>query len=91
MSAKNESCEVSNVIIESRRRIHISGVKDVLSFDDETVALDSCLGRITVKGEELRITGFNTESGDLTAEGRIHAAVYLGDRSTGGFISRLFK
>lgn len=83
---------VQNVIIENRKRLNISGVKDVSSFDDETVLLDTALGRMTVKGEELHIESFNTQTGDLMATGKVHAVVYMSDvKTSGGFLSRLFR
>ncbi len=81
-----------NIIIESRKKLNISGVKDVTSFDDETILLDTKLGKMTVKGENLHIENFNTETGDLMATGQIHAVVYMSDgKSSGGFISRIFR
>ena len=81
-----------NIIIESRKKLNISGVKDVTSFDDETILLDTKLGKMTVKGENLHIENFNTEIGDLMATGQIHAVVYMSDgKSSGGFISRIFR
>ena len=83
---------VQNVIIENRKRLNISGVKDVSSFDDETILLDTALGRMTVKGEGLHIESFNTATGDLTATGKVHAVVYMSDvKTSGGFLSRLFR
>ena len=83
---------IQNVIIENRKKLYISGVKQVISFDEETVLLDSTLGRMTVKGEGVKIENFNTDTGDLSASGTIHAVVYMAGReSGGGFISRLFK
>ncbi len=83
---------VQNVIIENRKRLNISGVKDVSSFDDETVLLDTALGKMTVKGEGLHIESFNTTTGDLTATGKVHAVVYMSDAKTsGGFLSRLLR
>ena len=40
---------VQNVIIESRKRLNVSGVKDVSSFDDETILLDTVFGKMTIK------------------------------------------
>ena len=91
MAEKYDNNTLQNIIIENRTKIHIQGVKEVLSFDDETVYLNSSLGKITVKGENMRIASFNTETGDLLAEGKIHAAVYMGDKKNGGFISRILK
>ncbi len=83
---------VQNVIIENRKRLNISGVRDVSSFDDETVLLDTALGKMTVKGEGLHIESFNTTTGDLTATGKFHAVVYMSDAKTsGGFLSRLLR
>jgi len=80
------------IIIDERKNLIISGVKEVKSFDDETVLLDSIMGKITVKGEKLHIISFNTETGDLTAEGKIHAVVYMSDENRGGgFMSRIFR
>ena len=83
---------VQNVIIENRKRLNISGVKEVASFDDETILLDTVLGKMTVKGEGLHIESFNTAVGDLSASGKIHAVVYMSDtKASGGFLTRLFR
>ncbi len=81
-----------NIIIEGRKKLNISGVRDVISFDDETILLDTALGKLTVKGEGLKIAGFNNTTGELTATGEIHATVYMSDgKSSGGIVSRLFR
>lgn len=81
----------SNIIIEKRKKLSISGVKDCLSFDEETIVLSTVLGRLTVKGMALHITNFDTNSGDFTAEGKINAVVYTADEKKGGFFDRIFK
>ena len=89
---QENSTSVQNVIIEGRKKLNISGVKDVTSFDDETVLLDTDLGKMTVKGEGLHIENYNTQTGDLMATGKIHAVVYMSDAKTsGGFLSRIFR
>ena len=89
---QNSGFSSQNVIIENRNRLNISGVKDVLEFDDETILLLSHLGKMTIKGETLHITAFNNETGDLTATGKVHAVVYMSDeKNLGGFISRMFR
>lgn len=81
-----------NIIMENRKRLSVSGVKEVVTFDDETLLLISVLGKITVKGEGLHIESYNTESGDLTVSGTFHAVVYMSDdKTSGGFISRFFR
>ena len=81
-----------NIIIENRAKLNVSGVCDVVSFDEETILLKTVMGKITVKGENLRITSFDNEIGDLIAEGKIHAVVYMSDdKESVGFFSKLFR
>jgi sporulation protein YabP len=80
-----------SVIIENRKKFIISGVKDVFSFDEETVMLDTVLGKLVIKGDSLHILNFNNESKDITGEGKIHAMIYTQDEKNGGFFSKLFR
>ncbi len=80
-----------NLIIENRKAIILSGVKEVLGFTDDTINALTELGPITVRGEDLKIGNFNTEKGDLTATGRIIAVVYTGANPKGNFLGRLFR
>lgn len=81
----------SNIIIENRKKLTLSGVKDVVGFDEETIALETVLGKVTIKGNKLRIQNFNTENGDLTADGKISAVVYISEQKNNGLISKLFR
>lgn len=80
-----------NIIVEDRKKMTLTGVKDVLSFDDETFVLDTSLGKMTVKGYGLHIINFDTKSGDFSAEGKLYALVYTSDEKNGGFLSRMFR
>lgn len=92
MFALDENYSSQNIIIEGRKKLTMSGIKDVISFDEETLLLDSVMGRITVKGEGMHIESFNNEAGDLSASGKVHAVVYMSDaKHEGGFFSRIFR
>lgn len=80
-----------NVIIEDRSRIMITGVSDVDSFDEETVVLVTDMGELTIKGQNLHVTKFNVESGEMSIDGMLSAFFYSGEKSKGGFFSRVFK
>ena len=80
-----------NIIVENRKKFTLTGVAEVVSFDEETVILDTGLGRLAIKGEELKLGNFDTEKGDVTGEGKIHALIYTASSESGGFFSRLFK
>ncbi len=83
--------ENQNIIIENRNKTNVTGVIDVISFDDETVLLNTNEGKITVKGENLKIESFNNENGDLVCGGKINAIVYMSDVKSGGFFSKLTR
>ena len=80
-----------NIIVEDRKKFTLTGVKEVLSFDENTVLLETTLGKLAVRGEELKLGQFDTQKGDVSGTGKIYALVYTADESTGGFFSRLFK
>lgn len=80
-----------NIIIEDRKKFTLTGIKDVLSFDDETVTLNTVLGKLVLKGAGLHILNFINETGDLSGEGKIYAIAYTAEEKSGGFISRLFR
>ena len=79
------------IIVENRKKLTLTGIKEVISFDDETIMLESCLGRLAVKGFNLHILNFNNENGELSADGKIHALIYTAEEKNGGFLSRILK
>ena len=68
--------EQHNAILENRKKLMLSGVTDVESFDEKLVVLYTQLGELTVKGSELHVNEMSVESGDLTVEGEIKALIY---------------
>ncbi len=90
-SVKNEK---QNIFIENREKITVSGVIDVESFDDENVILDTELGVLIIKGQELHINKLSIENGELIIEGDIISCTYTDEdiRTKGlGFLGRIFK
>lgn len=84
---------VSNVMLQNREKLTVSGVLDVASFDDENVALETELGGIMIKGSDFRINKLNVDIGELVIEGQIDSFFY-GDgyaKNKGGFFARMFR
>lgn len=79
-----------NVILENREHMSISGVAEVISFDEREIALVTSGGVLTVTGEELHVEKLNLEIGELSVEGRIEAVIYQDDNRRASFWSRLF-
>ena len=83
-----------NVILESREKLTITGVLDVLSFDDQIVIVETQLGLLTVKGEDLRINKLSIDSSEIIIEGEIYNLGYsegdLAKKST-SILGKIFK
>lgn len=82
-----------NVIMEERKKLNISGVNDVDSFDEETVVAYTDMGELTIKGNDLHINKLSTETGELVIEGKIRALYYNEEQSgkQGNVFSRIFR
>lgn len=87
--------KVSNILLENRHRLSISGVLDVDSFNDEYIVLDTEMGVLVIRGQNIKINRLNLESAEMLVEGNISACEYTDDEVTkgrsGGFWSKLFK
>ena len=86
-----ERIKAHQLVLENRERLHLTGVKDVDSFDETKVIVYTELGELNVGGSGLHIQNLNTEDGSLTLEGTVSSLFYTGDEPAGGFFSRLFK
>ncbi len=88
---KNQREDVQNIIIESRRRISVSGVEDVDSFDECDMILQTTMGTLSIKGEGLHIIRMSVEMGELSVEGEIQSLQYNNIKQQGGMFSRHFR
>ncbi len=84
---------LQNLILENREKLNVSGVNDVLSFDDQVVIMETELGLFTVKGENLKINKLNIDTSEVIVEGRINNLSYSEHqlKSEGGIFGKIFK
>jgi sporulation protein YabP len=89
---KTRPVEVSNnIMLEGRSKLTVTGVKDVESFYDTSVVLDTTGGTLVVKGRGLKLERLTLENGEIVANGDIDSVEYEEEAGhTGGFFSRLF-
>jgi sporulation protein YabP len=81
-----------NCILEDRKRLSVSGVNNVESFDEETIVAATDYGDLTIKGQRLHITKLSLEIGELAIEGEIFSLSYSeAVEKSGGFLSRVFR
>ena len=46
----------SSLSLEDRKKLTLSGVLEVVNFDDEKISLNTILGNLAIKGEGLKIS-----------------------------------
>lgn len=77
-----------------RKLLEITGVLNVESFDSEEFLLQTELGHLTIRGQNLHIKNLNLEQGLVSIEGIVNSLSYLdpGSHSGGkGLLGKLFR
>ena len=74
---QNNSIAVpQNIIMENRKSLRISGVKDIDSFTETRIVLSTILGELIIKGEDLHVMALDAETGDFSMTGSISSCTY---------------
>ena len=91
----NSNNIIQNLILENREKLTITGVVDVLSLDDQIVIVETQLGLLTIKGEELRINKLSLDSSEVIIDGEIFNLGYseagMNKKSSGSILGKIFK
>lgn len=77
--------------LDDRKRLHMTGVTDVESFDEEMVVLHTVKGTLVVRGSDLHLQMLSLDGGQIHVDGMVDSLTFE-DRTPGGssFLSRLF-
>jgi len=75
--------------LNERKTVTMTGVTEVVSFDDTSVTLHTALGALMIQGEQLQLKSLSPDGGQMAVEGRINALAYEEPRPAGGFWRRL--
>lgn len=83
----------SNIVMQNREKIDLTGVVDIHSFDDELVLVETVQGIITLKGFNLKINKLNLENNELSVEGKINSLSYSEnvEQKKESMLGKLFK
>ena len=93
MDIKKEHLTFSQDIrLFSREKLDVSGVVDVIRFDDLCVVLQTRCGELTIDGKNIKISVLDTEKGVVSLDGTIDAIYYSDDnkKEKRGFFGKLF-
>lgn len=84
-----------NIVLENREKMNVTGIVDVLSFDDQIIIIETELGLLTIKGEDLKINKLSIDTSDFIVEGRINSLTYSNTDSgmpkSKNILSKIFK
>ncbi len=80
------------ITLSNRNKMSLTGVTDVISFNDDRVDLKTNMGTLVIKGKGLNINKLNTDSGNLDVTGEVQLLEYVNRRDKGtGMFGGLFK
>ena len=66
-----------NITIGQRKSINITGVKKIENFDENEFLLETNMGYLMIKGNNLEIIKLDTYQGDVSIKGKIDSLNYL--------------
>jgi len=83
-----------DLVMKGRRLLDIQGVKQVESFDNEEFLLETVMGFLSVRGQNLQMKNLDVDQGIVSIKGKIFDIVYLDENQSEkakGFFSKLFR
>ena len=75
--------------LSERKHLNLSGVTEVVSFDEEAVVLKTSLGILTVHGENLQLKNLSLDGGQVAVEGAIAAMIFEEPRPERNWLGKL--
>ena len=76
--------------LNERKDLTVTGVTEVVSFDEESVVLKTSLGTLIVHGRQLQLKTLSTNGGQVEISGTVSALIYQQNKPTGSWVRRLF-
>lgn len=84
-----------NINVIDRKNVVITGVKKLNSFDESEFFVESVMGQMIIKGDNLELLKLDTYQGSLSIKGFISSIIYLDGagkkNKTDTVFARLFK
>ena len=83
------------ITLSERKNIVVTGVKKIESFDSEEFLMDTTLGFLNIKGNNLEIIKLDTYQGNVSIKGKIDSLMYTDSEivksKEESFLGKLFK
>ena len=83
------------IVLNNRNQGNLTGILDVISFDENTIVLDTDMGLLTIKGKDLHVNRLSLEKGEVDLSGNIDSIAYSSvtpqAKQGDSFLTKLFK
>ena len=82
------------ITLADRKNLLVTGVKKIENFDDEEFLMETTMGLLLVKGEELELIKLDTMQGNVSIKGKIFGMDYVEEpknKEKESIFNRLFK
>ena len=64
------------IVLNNRNQGNLTGILDVISFDENSIVLDTDMGLLTIKGKDLHVNRLSLEKGEVDLSGNIDSIAY---------------
>lgn len=75
--------------LNERSKLNLTGVTEVVSFEEDGAVLKTPLGTLIVQGRALQLKTLSAEGGQVEVTGTVSALIYE-EPKRGGWVHRLF-
>ncbi len=86
---------VHRVVMEGRQKVEVTGVRDLLVFDETEVIMETSEGMLSIRGSDLHMSNLNLDQGLIGLAGEIEELLYdesgAAAKNKPGLMGRLFR
>ncbi|MCI8632985.1 MAG: sporulation protein YabP [Lachnospiraceae bacterium] len=82
------------LLMDSRKKVEVTGVLDLLVFDETEVIMETSEGMLSIRGTDLHMSSLNLDQGQVGLAGEVSEIVYdevVNSKNKSGLMSRLFR
>lgn len=90
-TAQNQNHKLT---MNNRNQVELTGVTEVVSFDNQEIELETVEGAVRFTGNDLHVKRLTLERGEVELEGRVREIIYHESqkgKTAGGVLARLFR
>lgn len=85
-----ENKENQTLVLTDRARAELTGVEEMLAYDESGIRMQTSLGQLALDGTGLNVVQLDLGRGVVSVEGHIDAVYYMEQKGRRSFFSRIF-